>query len=87
MILRNDDEFSRCRMDFRRNPQRPAVVLPNLDRRFFGWQPSATNIKTPTVLGWGFKLLGERLAAKVHLRCAILNTFNRPGIPVTVVLA
>jgi len=39
-----------------------------------------------------FKLLGERLAARqperqaaeVHVRCAILNTFNRLGMPVTV---
>jgi hypothetical protein len=42
-----------------------------------------------------FKLLGERLAARqperqvaeVHVRCAILNTFNRLGMPVTVALA
>ena len=39
-----------------------------------------------------FKQLGERLAtrqpeqqvAEVHVRCVILNTFNRPGMPVTV---
>ena len=39
-----------------------------------------------------FKLLGERLAAqaperqaaKVHVRYAILNTFNRFGMPMTV---
>ena len=39
-----------------------------------------------------FKSLGERLAAReperqaaeVHVRCAILNTFNRLGMPVTV---
>ena len=31
-----------------------------------------------------FKLLGERLAAEVHVRCAILNTFNRLGMPVTI---
>ncbi|MCG9087260.1 IS5/IS1182 family transposase, partial [Laribacter hongkongensis] len=39
-----------------------------------------------------FKLLGERLAARrperqvaeVHVRCVILNTFNRPGMPMTV---
>ena len=38
-----------------------------------------------------FKLPGERLAsrqperqvAEVHVRCVILNTFNRPGMPVT----
>lgn len=38
-----------------------------------------------------FKLLGDRLAARlperqtaeVHVRCAILNTFNRLGMPVT----
>ncbi len=42
-----------------------------------------------------FKLLGERLAARaperqaaeVHVRCAILNTFNRLGMPVTVAQA
>ena len=42
-----------------------------------------------------FKLLGERLAAReperqaaeVHVRCAILNTFNRLGMPVTVAYA
>lgn len=27
------------------SPQLPAVVLPNLDRWFFGWEPSATNHK------------------------------------------
>ena len=39
-----------------------------------------------------FKLLGEKLAARmperqvaeVQVRCAILNTFNRLGMPVTV---
>ena len=39
-----------------------------------------------------FKLLGDRLAARqperqvaeVHVRCAILNTFNRQEMPVTV---
>ena len=39
-----------------------------------------------------FKLPGERLAARaperqvaeVHVRCTILNTFNRLGMPVTV---
>ncbi|MCG9083921.1 hypothetical protein LH441_12155 [Laribacter hongkongensis] len=42
-----------------------------------------------------FKLLGERLASllleqqvtEVHVRCVILSTFNRLGMPVTVVLA
>ncbi len=42
-----------------------------------------------------YKLLGERLAARkperqvaeVHVRCAILNTFCRLGMPVTVALA
>ena len=41
------------------------------------------------------KLLGERLAARkperqvaeLHVRCAILNTFNRLGMPVTVAYA
>ncbi len=31
-----------------------------------------------------FKLLGERLAEEVHVCCAILNAFNRLGMPVTV---
>lgn len=39
-----------------------------------------------------FKLLGDRLAARLperqtaeaHVRCAILNTFNRLGMPVIV---
>ncbi|MCG8993671.1 hypothetical protein LH427_14775 [Laribacter hongkongensis] len=42
-----------------------------------------------------FKLPGERLAvrqperqvAEIHVRCAILNTFNRHGMPATVSLA
>jgi hypothetical protein len=42
-----------------------------------------------------FKLLGERLAARAperqaaegHVRCAMLNTFNRHGMPVTVAYA
>ena len=31
--------------------------------------------------------LAERQAAEVHVRCAILNTFNRLGMPVTVAYA
>ena len=30
------------------------------------------------------QVIGERLAAEAHVRCAILNTFNRLGMPVTV---
>lgn len=61
--------------------------------RHLGWRLWKNHRRSLVETTMGrLKLLGERLAAhrperqvaEVHVRCAILNTFNRLGMPVTV---
>ena len=44
----------------------PAALVTGTNSELLGSQPSATNIETPTVLGWGF-FLSDRAGSRVLL--------------------